>query len=816
MRVGLRLPQYGSSWDTLVAVAARAAGRGADHLWVNDHLQSPGRLKGEPTFEAFTTLAALAQRVPDVRLGVAVSSASYRHPALTAKMATVLDVMSGGRMILGMGTGSDRPEHAAYGFPLGEPRERTARLREALTVVRAMQAAPDGADVPGLLAGAPNRPAAATPGGVPVWVAAHGPVLLRLAGRVADGVVAAWVGPEALAERIGIARTAAEEAGRPAPDVALYTFALVVPSRDEALGWLRAEAEALGTTPESVLRWATGHGLVGDPTRVREQVAELEAVGATDVILALPGRVPAEAFDAVLEALAPLRTPGGAAPAPSVPAVVAAGPDTSSRDNLVHLLVERHREAGRGADVAAEDEDGAWTYDDLADAMRRAAGALHDHGVRPGDRVGVALRDGRPWFAAFLGAAALGAVPVPVDPLSAADRIALVLDDCEPALVVAAEDVDTGAHPRLAPAALAAGEPRPVRAVHPDDLAYLIYSSGSTGRPKGVMHAHRDLAVAVEGYAREVLALGPGDRCHSVARLFTSLGFGNGFFRPLGRGATAVLHAARPNPRGTLAMVAERGVTVLTAVPTFWAQIATFLERHPDPGALAGVRLGVSSGDRLPEPVARRLVAGTGLALVEGLGCSECSNIVLSTRPGDSPDGTLGRPVTGVDIDLRDPDGASVPEGTPGRLWIRSDSNTTGYWRRVAQTRDLVHGEWIRMGDVLVRQGGVYRHVGRADDMFKVDARWVSPAEVEDALLERPEVAEVAVGGVTDEDGLMRVHAWVVAAEGAEADPAELRRHVARRLAPHMAPQSVTLRDALPRLPSGKLDRRALRAGAGG
>jgi acyl-coenzyme A synthetase/AMP-(fatty) acid ligase len=388
-----------------------------------------------------------------------------------------------------------------------------------------------------------------------------------------------------------------------------------------------------------------------------------------------------------------------------------------------------------------------------------------------------------------------------------------VLDDCEPALVVAEEDTPVGAHPRLAPEALAAGAPRPVRAVHPDDLAYLIYSSGSTGRPKGVMHAHRDLAVAVEGYAREVLALGPGERCHSVARLFTSLGFGNGFFRPLGRGATAVLSAARPNPRGTLGLVAERRVTVLTAVPTFWAQVATFLERHPEPGALSGVRVGVSSGDRLPAAVATRLREATGLGVVEGLGCSECSNIVLSTRIGDPPDGTLGRPVAGVDIDLRDPDGASVPDGTPGRLWIRSDSNTTGYWRRVAQTRDLVHGEWIRMGDVLVREGGVYRHVGRADDMFKVDARWVSPAEVEGALLERPEVAEAAVGGVTDADGLMRVHAWVVAAEGSEADPTELRRHVARRLAPHMAPQSVTLRDALPRLPGGKLDRRALRAG---
>ncbi|HWH15815.1 MAG TPA: LLM class flavin-dependent oxidoreductase [Miltoncostaeaceae bacterium] len=810
MRVGLRLPQYGSSWDALLDVATRAARAGADHLWVNDHLQSPGRLKAEPTLEAFTTLAALAVRVPGVRLGVAVASASYRPAPLLAKMATVVDVLSGGRMILGVGTGSDRPEHAAYGFPLGTPGERTARLRATLDVLEAMARHPDGADLPGVLADAPNRPAAVQPGGIPVWVAAHGPVLLRTAGRRADGIVSAWIGPDELAERIAVARDAAEAAGRPAPAVALYTFALAVPSRAEALGWLGAEAEALGTSPASVLRWAEGRGLVGEPAALRERVAALEAAGATDLILALPGRVPPEAFLALLEALAPLHPGDAAAPAPAAAVPVDAG-DGSARDNLVHLLVERHREAGRGGDPAVEDETGTWTYDDLGAALRRAAGALHAHGVRRGDRVGVALRDGRPWVAAFLGAAALGAVPVPVDPASPADRVALVLDDCLPALVVAEDDVPVGAHPRLAPEALAEGPVRPVAAVHPDDLAYLIYSSGSTGRPKGVMHAHRDLATAVEGYAREVLGLGPGDRCHSAARLFTSLGFGNGFFRPLGRGATAVLSGARPNPRGTLTLVRERGVTVLTAVPTFWAQVATFLERHPDPEALAGVRIGVSSGDRLPEAVGRRLVAGAGLALVEGLGCSECSNIVLSTRPGDPLDGTLGRPVAGVEIDLRDPEGRSVGDGDPGRLWIRSDSNTTGYWRRIAQTRDLLHGEWLRMGDVLTRRDGVYRHVGRADDMFKVDARWVSPGEVEGSLLELPEVAEAAVAGVADRDGLLRVHAWVVASGDTPPDAGALRRHVAHALAPHMAPQSVTVLPALPRLPSGKIDRRALR-----
>ena len=349
--------------------------------------------------------------------------------------------------------------------------------------------------------------------------------------------------------------------------------------------------------------------------------------------------------------------------------------------------------------------------------------------------------------------------------------------------------------------------------MHPEDLAYLVYSSGSTGRPKGAMHAHRDMRTGIETYARHVLGLGPGDRCHSVARLFTSLGFGNGFFRVLGSGATAVLSGVLPTPRAVLATVARERVTVLTAVPTFWSQLARFLERHPDPGALEGVRIAVSSGDSLPPPVAARLREVTGIELIEGLGCSECSNIVISTRPGEPLPGTLGRVVDGVEVRLADEAGRPVEPGAPGRLWIRSDSNTSGYWRRAELTRDLLMGPWLRMGDVLSEENGVYRHLGRADDLFKVDARWVSPTQVEAALLTHPWVAEAAVVGRPGDDGLVRVAATVVTGPDAvEADLAtELRRHVARALDPHCAPQSVTVVDALPRLPSGKVDRRRLR-----
>jgi 4-hydroxybenzoate adenylyltransferase len=825
--VGIRVPQYGTTWPTLRDAALRAERLGFDGLWLNDHLQSPGRLKSEPTFDALTTLAALAALTRHARLGVAVLSASYRNPGLAAKMATVLDVISGGRLVVGLGTGSDRPEHEAYGYPFGSPRERTAGVRTALAVMRAMWEDPEAATVPDAIAGAPNAPAPEQCPGPPIWLAAHGPRLLRLAGEKADGVFAAFVGPEEVAERRRVAEEAREAAGRPALDYAIYTYALPVPSTAEAERWVAPEAEALGTTPARFLRWLRTTGIVAEPDELRGRLAAFAAAGATDAILVMPSRVPDEALDALAGAALPAgarREPGAEAPPVEVgeggPAPDAARPvGPAPEGNLVHRLVEVNRAAGRGGDLAAIDDDGSWTFDELAEAATRAAGALAERGVRPGGRVAIMLPDGRPWLAAFLGAAWLGAVAVPLDPAMPGDRLRDVLDDCEPAVVTADGDAADGAgeRPLVSSAVLLSGDPAEPADVDPSDLAYLVYSSGSTGRPKAAMHAHGDLAVGIETYARRVLELAPGDRCHSVAKLYTSLGFGNGFFRVLGSGATCVLSSRRPTPRSVLRVVQEHGVTVLTAVPTAWAQLATFVERHPDAADLRSVRLCVSSGDSLPPAVARRLREVLGLEVLEGLGCSECSNIIISTRPGEALPGTLGRAVPGIEIRLVDEEGEPVEEGQPGRLWVRSDSNTSGYWRRPELTEELLFGPWIRMGDVLSQTDGVFRHLGRSDDLFKVDARWVSPSEVEGALHDHPAVAEAVVVGRADDDGLLRSAAFVVLAEGAEggddlAD--ELRRHVAHRLEPYKAPTTVAILDELPRLASGKLDRRRLREGA--
>jgi len=598
--------------------------------------------------------------------------------------------------------------------------------------------------------------------------------------------------------------------------VAVYLYALPMRNEDEALGWIAPEARALGSSPRSLLKWLGTRGLVAPPAAIAAALARYADAGATDAVLVLPNRVPPEAVDALAEVRTVSPDEGGAEhPAPSGDARRVA----SARHNLVDLLVEQHRRAGRGGDPAVSDHDGTWDYDALSLAMRRAAAALRAAGLRAGQHVAVVMRDGRPWVQAVLGVAAAGGVAIPLDPDTDPGALEDVLGDAAVAMVLADHTVPGGSWRVVGSDVLNAGRAAGIAPVHPEDLAYIIYSSGSTGQPKGAMHAHRDMRTSVEGYADQVLGLAPGDTCHAVSRGFTSLGFGNGFFRPLGRGAHVVHLPTRPTVRTVTRACAAHGVTVLSGVPTFWSQLAAFLDRHPGERAtLRGLRLGVSSGDSLPGPVLERLSEVLpDLDVLEGFGCSEASNIVLSTREGERLPGCLGHPVPGAEVSLRDEDGAPVAPGTPGRLWIRSESNTSGYWRRANLTRDLLHGEWVRMGDMLVEDDEVYRHVGRADDLFKVDAMFVSPVQVEAVVLEHPAVAEAAVVGRADTRGLMRAVAVVVACDGADREGADdqIRRSVAHALGPHCAPAEIEWRDGLPRLPSGKVARRALRDGTG-
>ena len=250
--------------------------------------------------------------------------------------------------------------------------------------------------------------------------------------------------------------------------------------------------------------------------------------------------------------------------------------------------------------------------------------------------------------------------------------------------------------------------------------------------------------------------------------------------------------------------------TLFFSVPTFYARL---LRAELSSDSFRSVRLAVSAGERLPAELAVAWRERFGVEILDGIGATETIFMVLSNRPGLSRPGSSGTPVPGTDARLLDADGNELPDGVEGVLHVRTPSASPFYWRRGAESRRAFAGEWFRTGDVYVRDGdGYYYHRGREDDLFKVAGMWVSPADVEGALLGHPDVADAGVVGVPAPGGLVKAIAFVVARAGAGGVLVdELKAFAERTLAPHQRPREIVLVDELPRTASGKLQRFVLR-----
>jgi acyl-coenzyme A synthetase/AMP-(fatty) acid ligase len=227
---------------------------------------------------------------------------------------------------------------------------------------------------------------------------------------------------------------------------------------------------------------------------------------------------------------------------------------------------------------------------------------------------------------------------------------------------------------------------------------------------------------------------------------------------------------------------------------------------------LSSLRLSTSAGEALPEELYHRWRERFGCEVLDGLGTAEMWHVFLSNHPGEVRPGSLGRPVAGFTVEVRDDDGRELPAGEVGWLWVKGDSLARGYWQRPERTRQAFRGEWYVSGDMVRRDAdGYFYYCGRGDDMLKVSGKWLAPKELEGCLLEHPAVREVAVVGVPDARGLAKPWAFVVAAEGVRDLEDELRAFAAERLEPYKAPRRVVVLDDLPRTHLGKVDRGALR-----
>ncbi|MCC9711123.1 benzoate-CoA ligase family protein [Streptomyces sp. MNU76] len=531
--------------------------------------------------------------------------------------------------------------------------------------------------------------------------------------------------------------------------------------------------------------------------------------------------------------------------------------DAGAPGNLAARLAALAERRGWADRPAFHQGHRAWSHGEIHDLAARTATVLADRGVRPGDRVLLALPDSVTWVATFLALARLGAVAVLVNPELTPPELQFMAEDTNAVLWVTGPGLDTyrsagiptprkerGAVTPAAPPRgrdqprtirtekTAAAAPRlssdqltalsttatPRKTAHPVDAhtpLYIQYTSGTTGHPKGVVHVHGDPKTYHDLIGRRLLRITPDDVTLSVSRLYFAYGFGNALVFPLFSGSSAVLVDRRPTPAAVDELVARHRVTLLYSVPSAYAALVTDLaDGHQD--CFASVRAAVSAGEGMPAGLGTRVTELLGAPVLEQIGSTEAGHAFCANSFDHNHPGTVGRPVPGFEVELRDRAGKPVPDGETGELWVRGPTVTPGYLNRPEETARTLVGGWLATRDRAVRESdGTYRHLGRADDMEMVGGITVSPLEVEALLRTHPGVRDVAVAAVTDERGASRLRAFVVPVPpigvGLEAELICMARD---RLAAFKVPRSVSFVPTLPRTATGKLRRHLVRQGA--
>ena len=506
--------------------------------------------------------------------------------------------------------------------------------------------------------------------------------------------------------------------------------------------------------------------------------------------------------------------------------------------NVAAHFVDRHMGEGRGGKVAIECGDERVTYDQLFERVNRTGNLLKKLGLRREERVALLLLDTPDFACCFFGAIKIGAVPVPLNTLLKPAEYQYMLNDSRARILIVSESLypqiqaigrenlryvetviiagnSVDGSPSLQKLTAETSSELEAQLTCKDDPAFWLYSSGSTGFPKGCVHLHHDMVVCAESYAKATLGIRETDRFFSVAKLFFAYGLGNGLYFSLAVGATSILWPGSPAPPNIYGVIEKFKPTLFFSVPSNYASLLTY-RRDDDPDFdLSSVRYAVSAGEALPAAIYHRFKERFGVEILDAIGSTEALHMFIGNRPGAVRPGSSGQILPGYEARIVDENDKDVPDNQIGNLLIKGEAVSAGYWNQHEKTKETFHGHWLRTGDKYYRdQDGYYWYVGRSDDMMKVKGMWVSPIEVEGALLEHPAVQEAAVVGYNDRNQLLKPAAYVVLKNGQNGGPEmakELQELVASRLAKHKCPETIEFIAQLPKTATGKIQRYKLR-----
>ncbi|MFE4896243.1 benzoate-CoA ligase family protein [Peribacillus butanolivorans] len=513
-----------------------------------------------------------------------------------------------------------------------------------------------------------------------------------------------------------------------------------------------------------------------------------------------------------------------------------------ARYNASYNFFQKNIEVGRGDKAAIYYEDRFYTYQEIDTSANQFGAALKELNIEMEQRVLLLLHDSPEFIISFFGAIKVGAIPIPANTLLPLKDYEFLLNNSRSKVLVTTcerwEELKVIKNRLLflKHVILVDGENQPLKEADEhsfhnlikgkdkelppcysniNDQAFWLYTSGSTGEPKGVIHLQTDMEEAFKNYAKNILQITENDITFSASKLFFAYGLGNGMYFPLGAGATTVLMPDRPTAEKVFETIEKYRPTIFFGVPTLYGSMLNYLEKTKKNYDLSSIRLCVSAGEALPASYIEQWKNVFNIDIIDGIGSTESLHIYLSNQVNQIRQGSTGKVVPGYEAKIVDEDGQEAAVNEVGDLLIKGESIAASYWNLNEENKQKFIGDWLVTGDKYFKdEDGFYWYAGRIDDMMKVNGIWVSPIEIENALLSHPDILETAVVAVNDENNLIKPKAYIVLKAGVEPREElklEFKGFIKKVLAPYKYPRVIEFVNELPKTTTGKIQRFKLR-----